>query len=251
MRHILTLTAVFAILSGIIFAPSAYADKEFECFAWTSAVSRSLFGSTGTYGTTGPALLNVTECAHTGTGIYGQVFLSAPLKKFNDGDEVDLQAGYRPKLPWLDVDVSAAWYYFGIGDAGTLQTLDVRVRVAHTFPISSGTKLELYGISDYQHSSSGTDQLGLATGFALAVDLPVPGTPKLGLKGELWNYPLTPHPGRGPIGSITADLGFKIPGTAGVVIGPRAQLTVGDVDKRHSADIKKSFGIFVLVPFGF
>ena len=245
--------AVLVFLSELVFfTPSAYADNNtFDCSAYASVMSRFLFNYLGSYVTDGPVLISVTECVHK-SGIYSSAFLSAPLQNFDNGKEVDVRGGYRFSTLGLDADVSAAWYYFGIGVAENFQTLDLQVRLGHTFSIGSSTKLELYGIAEHQHSLTlDADSLFFAGGVAFAVDLPVPGTPNLKLGAEVWKYALSPDPGKGPIGSFTADLGFKIPGSAEIVVGPRAQFTVGDVDKRHSADFRKSFGIFVSIPFGF
>ena len=252
MRRAYTIIAIFVVLSELVFTPSAYADDNtFDCSAYASVMSRALWNHLGTYATRGPALTNFDECVHTQSGLYGNVFLLVPFEKFHDGKEGDIRFGYRREVLGIDVDGSVAWYGFTDG-AETFQTLDVQLRLARMFPLSPSVKLELYGMGDYQHSLTlGTNALGLAAGVSLGIDIPLPGTPNLKVGAEVWKYAFTPDPGKGPHGSFTADLGFKIPGSAEIVIGPRAQFTVGDVDERHSGTVRSSFGVFVSVPFGF
>ncbi len=250
-RRFFFLILVFVLMLPPLSALSARADEpKFDCWAWGAAVSRFLLNDAGLYATRGPALLSETECVHTHTGLYGNVFGALPSQDFNTGKEVDLRAGYRREVLGLTADVSAAWYYFGIGD-GTLQTLNLRGKVGRILSFSDSVKLEAYGVADYQRSLTlGTDSFALAPGVALGWDVPVPGAPNLRLGAEGWYYPVTPEAGRGPVGSFTADLGFPIAGTK-LVVGPRVHITLGDVDEAGSSKVRHAFGVFVFTPFAF
>lgn len=245
----LTILAAFVAIFALFVGESAYADQ-LNCFTYNSVRSRALFNNTGTYATEGPALIDVTECAHQKTGIYGNVFVLLPLDKFDVGKEFDARLGIRPKVAGLDVDGSIAWYGFTVGDT-KLQTLNFRLRLGHTFPLATDMTLELFGMLDYQHSLTlGTDWVGLAAGAVLNAKLPLPGTPNLRLVAESWKWPVITTPGSGPLGSVTASLGFPIPGTK-LAVGPQAQVTMGGIDTADRTPIRKSFGVFVFAPFGF
>ena len=242
--------AVVVVVATLYVGQSAHAENQLNCFTYNSVMSRALFNTTGTYATEGPALIDVTECAHSKTGIYGETFLLLPFDKFDVGKEFDARLGIRPKVPGLNVDSSVAWYGFTVGDI-KLQTLDFRLRLGHTFPLATDTTLELFGMLDYQHSLTfGTDWVGLGTGAVFSTILALPGKPNLRLVAEGWKWPAITTPGNGHLGSFRASFGFTIPGTK-VVMGPNVHVTLGGVDERHSSKVRRSFGVFVFAPFGF
>jgi hypothetical protein len=251
MARIVTTITTAVVLSGLIFATTVHADNEFACSVYASVASGFLSNNLGISFTKEAALFNVTECAHMKSGLYGNAFLLIPIEKVNDGKEFDFRAGYRPKLsgfPLLEVDGSLAIYAFTEGSKD-LYTFNARLEIGHTFVLSPTVKLRLHGTGDYQHSLTvHTDSLGLSAGTSLSADLPTWGNPTLGLGAEVWNYPLSSDRGKGPIGSFTADLRFKIPGTS-IIIGPRAHVTIDDIE--GSRKVRFVGGMFVLVPFGF
>lgn len=240
---------VLALAVAAMPARSESASNGVSCTLWTTVVSRSLFNNTGTYGTQGPAWLSVPECVGTG-GVYGSLFLSAPLNTFDAGKEIDLRFGRRADWGMAKVDASAAWYYFGVGSSGGARNMhntgDIRLKVSGPVYLGGVTTVAPYGTLDYQRSAdSGVSTVGLAGGGTLTRRLQQLGSPVLTIDGSTWYYPKTPNPNRGPITDLDISLGYTI-GT--VMVGPHMRLTWGDVSAAGNGSSKHSVGVFVLVP---
>jgi hypothetical protein len=211
----------------LAFASAAQAEQ-YQCSLWTQGVSRALFNNTGTFVTTGPALFVVPECVHTSTGFYGNLFFIAPTKDFSTGKEVDLRVGKRFTSASIDIDASAAYYYFGI-DGEMYRTGDVRLRASRTFNLSPGTSITPYGIADYQRSfTNRTNSLGWAGGAAISTKLNgMPGKPTLTVDVAVWKYSTTVAANKGAI--LPLDVSLNFPVTQKVTLGVKAMQVWGNI----------------------
>ena len=220
------------VLFGLAFLAFANlanaADDRFSCSLWAQVASRSLFNNSGVWGTEGAVLMAVPECTDKETGLYGNLFLAAPLKSFETGKEIDARLGKRFKAGQLDIDASLAVFYFGV--AGDMyRTGDARVRVSRTYDIGNEVSVQPYGYAEYQRSFTfHANQLGFAAGAVISSKMnSLPGKPNLSADIGCWKYTTISAPNKGPICATDIQLGFEV--TKNVTLGPRVMHVWGSV----------------------
>jgi hypothetical protein len=239
------LVCAIVVVFGVALSP-AYAG-DVECSLWSSGVSRSLFNNSGGYATTGAAFLASPECAHTPIGVYGNLFLSAPIADFETGAEIDGRVGMRRTFGHISTDVSVAWYYFGVGHDTWLNTGDARARIAYTFDSVNNITISPYAGVDAQRSFTMYDNaFAVFGGTTVSWTFPnAPGKPTFSADAAVWSYTTSFGPNKGPIWSLSAQIGFEV--APNVIIGPRALWAWGGTgdDERF----KDMYGIFAVMKF--
>lgn len=218
-----------------------------SCTLYTQLGSQSLFFNSGNYSTNGPAIWAVPECADKETGIYGNLFLIAPLRDWDIGKEVDVRVGRRFKAGELDINASLAYYTFGVGPGHLYNTADGRLRVSRTFEVASISTLQPYGYVDVQHSlDKHANSLAVAGGVVSKTMLNrIPGRPYLTVDIGAWKYLETWSPHTGPIWSVSASLAYDI--NKNLTIGPNVMHTRGTTT--NSDRDKNMVGVWALYKF--
>jgi hypothetical protein len=211
-------------------------------------MSKGLFFNSGTFATKGPVVMAVPECADKKTGLYGNLFLIAPIGDFDTGKEVDVRVGRRFNVGGLDIDASAAYYRFSAGPGDLYGTWNGRVRLSRTFSVRKGIGVQPYGYLDYQYSPTLHDNdFAFAGGVVLDSKLNgLPGKPGLSVDLGGWKHTTTWSPYKGPIWSVQASLGYEV--TKKFTFGPRFQQSWGNVAD-ESRKPKNMWGVFATYQF--
>lgn len=223
---------MFGVVVLLVFANLANAAEasRFSCSLWVSPLSRGLFFNSGTFVTKGPVIMTVPECVDKETGLYGNLFLIAPIGDFDTGKEIDVRFGRRFKAGGLDIDASVANYYFGVGSGSMWDSANGRVRISRTFDLGGGNTIEPYGYADFQRNLTPLH----ANAFALAGGVVVnsrldglPGKPTLGTDVGVWKNTNAWTPQKGPVAALQLSLGYQV--NKSVTAGPRFMETWGNV----------------------
>ncbi len=240
---------VLAVLFAFASLANATDTGRLTCSVWSTMMSKGLFFNSGTFVTKGPVLMAIPECADKETGLYGNLFLIAPIGNFETGKEVDVRGGRRFGAGGLDVDASVAYYHFGVGPGESMyNTWNGRMRVSHTFDVRKGLSVQPYMYLDYQYSQTLHDNDFAFAGGAV-VDSKLSGLlGKPGLSVDLggWKHTTTWAPNKGPVWSLQMSLGYQV--TKSVVFGPRFQQSWGNVEDT-SFKPKNMWGVFAVIGF--
>lgn len=230
-------------------ASLASAADRFSCSVWTTLMSRGLFFNSGTFATKGPVLMAVPECVEKSSGLYGNLFLIAPIGNFDTGKEIDARLGRRFKAGGLDLDTSVAYYHFGVGPGESMyDTFNGRVRVSRTFDVRRGVSVQPYGYLDYQRSLTLHDNAFAFAGGAI-VDSKLsglPGKPDLSVDLGGWKHTTTWAPNKGPVWSAQVSLAYQV--SKNLTMGPRFQQSWGNVVDR-SYKPSNMWGAFAVITF--
>lgn len=238
-----------AILFAFASLVNAAGTGRLNCSVWSTMMSRGLFFNSGTFVTKGPVVMAVPECSDKETGLYGNLFLIAPIGNFETGKEVDVRGGRRFKTGGLDIDASVAYYHFGVGPGESMYgTWNGRVRASRTFSIRNGVSVQPYGYLDYQYSPTLHDNdFAFAAGAVISSKLNgLPGKPDLSVDLGSWKHTTTWSPHKGPVWSVQASLEYEV--AKNVTFGPRFQQSWGNVVD-SSLKPKNMWGVFGVYKF--
>jgi len=220
-------------------------EKGLSCSLWATTANKALFSNSGEFATTGGAIMAAPECVHEQSGFYGNLFFVIPTHDFDTGKEIDVRIGRRFKAGAFSVDASIADFYFGIGDGRMYNTVNGRVRVAHTFELGNGT-VEPYALVDYQRSTTlHQDASAIAGGVVVNTTLTVfPGQPNLSVDLGAWKYGKSFGSSKGPVRAVQASLSWKV--NEKLSIGPSITWASGSV---NGPGTKHMAGIFMVYTF--
>lgn len=229
----------------------APASDVWSGFVYSSIVSQSLFANSGFKATKGPASNSVFELQHNPTGLYVNVFGSAPLREWNIGAEGDAIVGKRFDCFSMTCDVRVGYYRFGVEGAGYWNAYDTRFAVSKTINFGGSFSLTPHGYLDAQyvnhHLPLRHDNVSAQAGVVTSWQFEAPLRPKLSVDW-IANYHITHFaPTKGLMWAVAPTLSLEL--AKNFTAGPVALVTVGAVDSPDRNKVRSMFGVFANYKF--